>query len=71
MARATEPLFTTCPHGIKAGWGLSNCAGFIRQSGGGLSIESEPGRGTMVQISLPLEKPADMPTDPAEAVRGS
>ena len=55
MARATEPLFTTNPHGIKAGWGLSNCAGFIRQSGGRLSLHSEVGHGTLVEITLPLE----------------
>lgn len=55
MARATEPLFTTNPHGIKAGWGLSNCAGFVRQSGGNMTLTSEPGRGTTVELSLPLE----------------
>jgi two-component system NtrC family sensor kinase len=55
MARATEPLFTTGPHGIKAGWGLSNCAGFVHQSGGTLALASEPGRGTTVELSLPLE----------------
>ena len=55
MARATEPLFTTGPHGIKTGWGLSNCAGFVRQSGGTMTISSEPGRGTVVELALPLE----------------
>lgn len=55
MARAMEPLFTTRPHGIKAGWGLSNCAGFIRQSGGRITLHSEVGRGTLVEITLPLE----------------
>lgn len=55
MAHATEPLFTTGPHGIKAGWGLSNCAGFVRQSGGTMTLTSEPGRGTTVEVSLPLE----------------
>lgn len=55
MARAAEPLFTTGPNGIKAGWGLSNCAGFVRQSGGTMTLTSEPGRGTIVELSLPLE----------------
>ena len=55
IARATEPLFTTGPHGIKTGWGLSNCAGFVRQSGGMMALASEVGRGTTVEISLPLE----------------
>jgi signal transduction histidine kinase len=57
MARAMEPLFTTRPHGIKAGWGLSNCAGFVRQSGGRMSLHSEIGQGTLVEITLPLEGP--------------
>lgn len=55
MARATEPLFTTGPDGIKSGWGLSNCAGFVRQSGGTLTLTSELGQGTLVELSLPLE----------------
>ena len=55
MARAMEPLFTTRPHGIKAGWGLSSCAGFIRQSGGRMSLHSEVGQGTLIEIVLPLE----------------
>ena len=55
VARAMEPLFTTRPHGIKAGWGLSNCAGFIRQSGGRMTLHSEVGEGTLVEIILPLE----------------
>lgn len=55
MARATEPLFTTCPRGMKMGWGLSYCAGFIRQLGGELRLSSKEYLGTVVEISLPLE----------------
>ena len=54
-ARAMEPLFTTSPHRFKTGWGLSNCAGFVRQSGGTMTLTSEPGRGTAIEILLPLE----------------
>jgi signal transduction histidine kinase len=54
-ARAMEPLFTTNPQGIRSGWGLSNCAGFVRQSGGTMRLLSHPGQGTLVEISLPLE----------------
>jgi len=53
-ARATDPLFTTKQPGINAGWGLSNCAGFVRQSGGHLVLESKVGLGTRVDIYLPL-----------------
>lgn len=55
IARATEPLFTTGARGIRVGWGLSSSAGFIRQSGGGMTIASTPRQGTTVKISLPLE----------------
>lgn len=55
VARAMEPLFTTNPQGIRSGWGLSNCAGFIRQSGGSIRLLSHPGQGTLAEISFPLE----------------
>src|SRR3954468_19608146 len=42
MGRAMEPLFTTNPRGIQAGWGLSFCAGYIRQCGGRMIMHSEP-----------------------------
>ena len=53
-ARAIDPLFTTKAPGINAGWGLSNCAGFVRQSGGHLMLASRVGLGTRVEIYLPL-----------------
>jgi signal transduction histidine kinase len=54
-ARAVDPLFTTKTPGINAGWGLSNCAGFVRQSGGYMTLASKPGLGTRVEIYLPLQ----------------
>ena len=53
LARAIEPFYTTKPTGQGTGLGLSQVYGFVRQSGGFLRIESEPGRGTTVRISLP------------------
>jgi CheY-like chemotaxis protein len=53
LARAIEPFYTTKPTGQGTGLGLSQVYGFVRQSGGFLRIESEPGRGTKVLISLP------------------
>lgn len=58
LARATEPLFSTNPHGIHTGWGLSNTSGFVRQSGGLLTISSQAGSGTSVDILMPLDSPA-------------
>ncbi len=52
--RAAEPFFTT--KGPKStGLGLSVSYGVLQRHGGELSIESTPGRGTTVTISLPLK----------------
>ncbi|MDY6924776.1 MAG: PAS domain-containing protein [Pseudomonadota bacterium] len=50
-ARAVEPFFTTREGA--AGLGLSQAYAFARQSGGVLSIESQPGQGAEVSITLP------------------
>lgn len=57
-ARALDPMFSTRGTSIHVGWGLSNCSGFLRQSGGGLHVKSQPGRGTIVEAYLPLEPQA-------------
>lgn len=50
-ARALDPFFTTRSGG--GGWGLSKCAGFVRQCGGRIGLSSTPGQGTAVKIYLP------------------
>jgi signal transduction histidine kinase/ActR/RegA family two-component response regulator len=52
-AKAFEPFFTTKGIGKGSGLGLSQVLGFAKQSGGGVSIETAPGRGTRVHIYLP------------------
>jgi PAS domain S-box-containing protein len=53
VARVFEPFFTTKGVGRGTGLGLSQVYGFARQSGGGVVIDTAPGRGTVVSVYLP------------------
>ncbi|GAV32588.1 Sensory transduction protein kinase [Roseomonas mucosa] len=70
LAHAFEPFFTTRPVGSGSGLGLAQAYGFVRQSGGSITIESLPGRGTSLTLYLPWAdgtETAEPPSGPGEA----
>ena len=66
--KAIEPFFTTKPTGQGTGLGLSQVYGVVRESGGTLRLDSQPGKGTTVCLILRSARlmPEPPPTRPVE-----
>lgn len=63
-----DPFFTTKGKG-GTGLGLFITRGIVEAHGGTLSVESEMGRGTTVEVYLPIAKPERMPDEPTTGMR--
>jgi CheY-like chemotaxis protein len=69
LTKCFEPFFTTKEVGKGSGLGLSQVLGFVKQSGGGIKIETASHKGTVVSLYLPRASGMVAHED-ASAVRG-
>jgi PAS domain S-box-containing protein len=73
-ARCLEPFFTSKTRGISTGLGLALVHGIVQKAGGAIAIDSAPGKGTTITLTLPSTEATTLNparTQCAKALRGA
>jgi ligand-binding sensor domain-containing protein/signal transduction histidine kinase/CheY-like chemotaxis protein len=73
LGRIFDPFYTTKPQGVGTGLGLSLCHAYVTAMGGSISVESEPGKGSIFRVTLrrAARESGAVPAVPGQERRGA